>query len=44
MESLPHRFVPSKFLPEGFEGARRIIHGSRVVIDEDDSCQFMWCH
>ena len=34
-------FVPSKFLPEGFEGARCIIHGSRVVIDEDDSCGFM---
>jgi hypothetical protein len=34
-------FVPAKYLHDGMEGGRCIIHGSRVVIDEDDSCGFM---
>jgi hypothetical protein len=34
-------FVPEELLPKGFKGDRCIIHGTRVVIDEDDSCGFM---
>ncbi len=33
-------FVPDRLLPDG-EGGRCIIHGSKVEIDEDDSCGFM---
>ncbi len=34
-------FVRNELLPKGWRGDRCIIHGSRVEIDDDDSCGFM---
>ncbi len=34
-------FVPNEYLSNGVKGGRCIIHGSKVRIDEDDSCGFM---
>ncbi len=34
-------FVPNEYLPRGWKSGRCIIHGSKVEVDDDDSCGFM---